>query len=302
MNISLCIATHRRPERLAVLLGDIAQQDVLPNDVVIVDNDASGSAREVVERFLTSGAPFPVRYDIQPVRGIALTRNRTVQLATSDWIAFIDDDERPPRSWLRQMVEAATRYEADGILGPVVPVVPPEAPDWIRRGQFYEVPQIASGDAVPLNKLRIGNALLRAACLRAEPGPFDVAYGLKTGEDGDMLARLVHKGAKIVWCQEAVVYEPVEPRRLRLRWLLQRALSGGQEFARMTLAGRYGSVGGLRRTFLFLRALAQLFAALGLMVVTWPLGRHHAARWLIAAWANLGKLTVFFGWHYSEYT
>jgi succinoglycan biosynthesis protein ExoM len=301
MNVSLCIATHRRPGRLAALLSDIAQQDRRPSEVIVVDNDAAGSAQPVVERFVAEGAPFPLRYEVQPVRGIALTRNRTVQLASGDWIAFIDDDERPPKAWLQRLVDAAARYEADGVLGPVLPVVPPEAPAWIRRGRFYDVPELASGGAVPLNKLRIGNALVRGDRLRAEPGPFDTAYGLKTGEDGDMLARLVHKGAKIVWCREAAVQEPVEPRRLRLEWLLQRGLSGGQEFARMTLAGRYGPVTGVRRTYLFLRALAQLIIALGLTIATCPMGRHHAARWLIAASANLGKLTVFFGWHYSEY-
>ena len=49
MNISLCIATYRRPERLSALLDDIVKQQLLPNEVVIVDNDVTGSARAVVE-------------------------------------------------------------------------------------------------------------------------------------------------------------------------------------------------------------------------------------------------------------
>ena len=301
MDVSLCIATHRRPERLAALLEDIARQELLPSQVVIVDNDAAGSAREVVERFVARGAPFAVQYEIQPVRGIALTRNRTVALATASWLAFIDDDERAPPAWMRQLADAAGRFEADGVLGPVVPVVPDEAPAWIRRGRFYDFARVETGRIVPLNMLRFGNVLLRGERLRAEPGPFDPAYGLMTGEDGDLLARMAAKGARIVWCDEAIVHEPVEASRLSLRWLLQRALSGGQEYARKTLAGRYGPVNGARRLALFFRALAQLLVALALMLVVTPLGRHHAARWLAAAFANFGKLTVFFGWRYSEY-
>jgi succinoglycan biosynthesis protein ExoM len=32
-----------------------------------------------------------------------------------------------------------------------------------------------------------------------------------------------------------------------------------------------------------------------------PAGRHRAARWLITASANLGKLSVFWGWRYRAY-
>jgi succinoglycan biosynthesis protein ExoM len=301
MKISVCIATYRRPERLSVLLDDLARQERVPDEVVVVDNDASGSARDTVERKRHEGIAFPIHYEVQPKRGIAITRNRTVALATGDWLAFIDDDERAPAAWLRLLIESAQANAADGVLGPVVSVVPEHAPAWIRRGNFYQFPRMQSGGIVPLNRLRFGNVILRGEPLRREPGPFDPAYGLMTGEDGDLLARLVQKGSKIIWCDEAIVEEPVEQARLSLRWLLQRALSGGQEFARKTLAGRYGPVTPLRRVSLFFKALAQLCIAMVLAVVTFPLGRHYTARWLAAASGNLGKLTIFFGWHYSEY-
>jgi succinoglycan biosynthesis protein ExoM len=124
---------------------------------------------------------------------------------------------------------------------------------------------------------------------------------LATGEDADLLIRLVQKGAKIVWCDEAVVMEPVESSRLSLRWLLQRALSGGQEYSRKTISGRLGPVGSAVRLQLVVRALAQLLIAGALAVVALPFGRHHAAAWLIKASANLGKLSIFWGWHYQEY-
>jgi len=301
MKISLCICTYKRPERLGALLDDLARQSLLPGEVIVVDNDAAGSARGVVERHRTASTAFAVHYDIQPRRGIALTRNRTVAMASGDWLAFVDDDERAPPEWLRQLVDAALKYEADAVLGPVVPVVPDHAPAWIRRGSFYDFPRMATGGVVPLNRLRFGNALLRGVPLRAQPGPFNPDYGLMTGEDGDLLARMVHHGSKVIWCDEAIVTEPVEPARLSLRWLLQRALSGGQEFARKTLAGTYGPVSMLRRIGLFGRALLQLVAACALALLSWPLGRHRAAQWLTRAAANFGKLSIFWGWHYHEY-
>ena len=145
MQISICIATYRRPERLRSLLDDLLLQECRPSEIVVVDNDAAGSARPVVDAVVAARPPIPIHYAVQPARNIALTRNRTVELSGGEWIAFIDDDERAPAAWLRQLVEAAERHSADGVLGPVVPEVPQSAPDWIRRGRFYDFPRLATG-------------------------------------------------------------------------------------------------------------------------------------------------------------
>jgi succinoglycan biosynthesis protein ExoM len=301
VKLSVCIATYRRQERLAALLEDLVHQDLPPDEVVVVDNDAAGSARAVVEQRRAGGCSFGLHYEIQPERNIAMTRNRTVHASHGEWLIFVDDDERAPPAWLRQLLEAAARYDADGILGPVEPQVPPSAPAWIRRGKFYDWPHRPSGTVVPRRMLRFGNVLLRGALLREEPGPFDVSFGLSTGEDDDLLLRLIARGARIVWCDEALVWEPIESKRLSLRWLLQRALGGGQQFARLSIRGRYGPVNVVSRGAMMLRWLTQLLVALTLAALCWPIGRHRAVAWLIKASANLGKLTVFVGWRYEQY-
>lgn len=301
MNISVCIATWRRPARLAVLLADLVGQRRPPQQVVVVDNDAAGSARAVVEARRLLGAPFEIVYAIQPQQNIALARNLSVELAGGDWLAFVDDDEQAPPTWLAELAEATRLWVADGALGPVEPVLPASAPDWVVRGGFHRWVRLTSGSVVPPNQLRFGNVLLRASLLRELPQPFDPAYGLTGGEDGDLLARLVQQGARIVWCDEAPVSEPVEPARLRLRWLVLRALRGGQDFARHTLAGRYGRIDGTGRVAFAGRAALQCAAAALLVLPAAVAGRHRAVHWLLKSAANAGKLSVYFGWHYREY-
>lgn len=300
LSISVCIATYRRLDRLEALLGDLTRQQLLPDEVIIVDNDPTGSARHVVERCLQARPPFPIHYAIQPIKNISITRNRTVELANREWLAFVDDDERAPDFWLATLAAAVREHAADGVLGPVEPVVPADAPGWIRRGRFYDFPRMTTGTVVPPNRLRFGNVLLRASPLKALGTPFDPAYGLTGGEDGDLLARLALAGTRIVWCDEAIVHEPVEKSRLNLKWLLRRALRGGQDFARHSLKGRYGRRSG-ERLRLFIRALVQLVAAAALALVVLPFGWHRSAHWLTKASANVGKLSIFLGWHYREY-
>lgn len=301
MKVSACIATYRRLDRLDALLTDLRLQERAPDEVVVVDNDAAGSARPVIEQHRAAGYPFPLVYEVQPERNIAITRNRTVALAQGAWLAFIDDDERAPPFWLGRLLDTAETFASDGVLAPVEPQVPDSAPAWIRRGRFYDWPHLPTGTPVPANMLRFGNVLLRGSILRSAPGPFDPAFGLSTGEDGDLLLRLIDKGAKVIWCDEAIVWEPIESKRLSLRWLMQRALSGGQHFARLSISGRYRGVNAVARLLMLARWTAQLGVALLLAVVSCPAGRHHSAAWLIKAAANFGKLTAFWGWRYGEY-
>jgi succinoglycan biosynthesis protein ExoM len=299
-SISVCIATYRRTDRLEALLEDLGRQILPPSEIVVVDNDAAGSARAVIERCRQFLRAIPIHYDIQPEKNISLTRNRTVALATQQWLAFVDDDERAPNDWLSRLATAAAEYSADGVLGPVDPVVPDSAPRWIRRGRFYDFPRMKTGAVVPPNRLRFGNLILRASALKSMDVIFDPAYGLTGGEDGDLLSRMTLRGSRIVWCDEALVHEPIEKSRLSLKWLMRRSLRGGQDFARHTLNGRYGArFAGRPR--LFARALVQLVVAAAVAVVVLPLGRHHAAHWLTRASANVGKLSIFLGWHYREY-
>jgi len=301
MNISVCIATYRRTELLQALLGDLADQTQLPSEVVVVDNDPEGGAQHIVEQARSVGLPFPIRYSIQPQKNIALTRNDSVLCSSGEWLAFIDDDERAPVDWLEGLAAAAKRFGADGVLAPVVPMLPPEAPAWLQRGRFYHWPRMKTGSVVPTQLLRFGNLMLNGERLRRMDPMFDPAYGLTGGEDGELLSRLVQDGARLIWCDSAIVSEPVPVSRLSLRWLLLRSLRGGQDFARLVLAGRHGPVTGLSRLRLLMRSLMQLLGACVLALLCLPLGLHRSAYWLTKASANLGKLSTFVGLHYREY-
>jgi succinoglycan biosynthesis protein ExoM len=305
-SVSVCIPTFKRVDRLELLLDDIAQQTYPCNEIVVVDNDADGSAKALIEQFrqkvCTSHPMLSIKYEIQPIKNISITRNRTIALATGEWLAIVDDDERAPKDWVELLLQAAKKYSADAIIAPVVPVVPDYAVGWIRRGNFYETPRSATtGQQVPRDHYRFGNILLRAAVLRNEPGPFDPAYGNTGGEDGDLLCRLELKGIKLVWSDEAIVKEPVEQKRLSANWLWMRAMRGGQDLARHILKGRYGSIGFFGKAAFSCRAFAQLIAAAILAVIVLPLGRHQSMKWVIKVAANFGKLSYFWGWHYREY-
>ncbi len=300
-DISLCIATFRRPTKLGRLLEDLAGQSQQPTEVVVVDNDAAQTARAVLDRFRARGYPCRLVYAVEPQQNISLARNRCVALATGRWLAFVDDDERAPAEWLQRLAACAGTAAADGVLGPVIPVLPEGTAKWLGNGTLHDWPRMRTGTVVPANRLRFGNVLLSRSWLTVQPEPFDPALGLTGGEDGDLLGRLRQQGARLVWCDEAWVQEPVDPSRLRLRWLWLRAMRGGQDHARHLLRGRYGTKGPLGRAAYFMRALLQVLFAAAIALLVMGAMPHQGVRWLLRVSANLGKLSVLGGLHHREY-
>ena len=301
MRISLGLATYQRPRQLQLLLGDLLRQTRPPDEVVVVDNDPAGSGRSVVEAMAACKPPFTLHYEIQPAKNISLTRNRSVALASGDWFASLDDDERVNSDWLQALVSGQRQSGADGLLGPVEYSFPPGVPAFLKYNDVFQRRRFESGATVPRDAYRFGNVLLRMELLRQLPGPFDPAYGLTGGEDGDLLCRLNDAGARICWCNEAEVFEPVEPARTRTRWVLLRALRGGQDYARHFRRGYYGHPGALAVCRFIARAAAQMLVALALSLLAVPIGRARVLHWLVKAASNLGKLSIWGGWHYREY-
>ena len=94
-HICVCICTYKRPEFLKRLLGELRGQDtagLFTYSIVVADNDQLRSAQETVSDYASS-SHIPIKYCVEPRQNIALTRNKAVENADGDFVAFIDDDE-----------------------------------------------------------------------------------------------------------------------------------------------------------------------------------------------------------------
>lgn len=298
--ISICVCTFQRPALLARLLAALAVQAGAPRfEVVVVDNDAAGSAKAV----LTAAARDPrlaLRSAVEPRQSIALARNRSVRLARAEWLAFIDDDEEPAAGWLAGLHRAARAFGADAVAGPVVPRLPPATPAWFVRAGVYDRPRHATGARVPPGELRTGNLLIRRdVLLRGAPadGPFDPRFGLSGGEDSKLLRGLARRGARFVWCDEAEVVETIPAARTRVGYLVATAFGAGHIYARQELAlrGRRAMPG------FVIRGLGALVVGSAMALASLPRGPDHAVRWARLAVTGAGKLLGLAGGRYDRY-
>jgi succinoglycan biosynthesis protein ExoM len=239
-HVSVCICTFRRPELLRRLLDAIASQrrDArFSFDVVVVDNDAGRSAESLV-RELASRTDLEAIYDVEPHRNISLARNRAVRNASGNLVAFLDDDECPVQDWLVRLYDTWRTSGADGVLGPVVPDYPPEAPAWLTAGRFFDRRRLPTGAPISARDGRTGNVLLRRSILTDGEGWFDPAFGRTGGEDSDFFRRQFAGGRVFVWCDEAVAHETVPPDRWSTSFHLKRYWRSGTIDGEWMRAGR----------------------------------------------------------------
>jgi succinoglycan biosynthesis protein ExoM len=233
-HISVCICTFKRPDLLRELLAALSDQktdNLFTYSVVVADNDPLRSAESVVTGF-TATTRLTVKYCVQPLQNIALTRNTALQHADEgDLIAFIDDDELPTGDWLYQLLKRHLACEVAGVLGPVKPRFEFEPPKWVKRGRFFDRPTHATGYRLSWTEARTGNVLFAKAILDGAGAPFNSEFDA-AGEDMDFFRRMMEKGHVFVWCDEAPVYEVVPPSRCTRTYLFRRALLRGSNFSK----------------------------------------------------------------------
>ena len=210
------------------LLHQLASQDTAGQfeySVVIVDNDAAGSARDMVVRFALE-RHLEATYAIGTENTIPLARNHAIRLARGNYIGIIDDDEFPSPQWLSTLYRSIRTFDVDGALGPVRPFFESEPPGWLIKGRFCERPTYRTGTLLRWDQTRTGNVLLRRSVFDSYGLSFDEAF--KTGgSDREFFKQAMLRGCRFVAVEEAPVYEVVPPERQTKRYWLRRALVNG---------------------------------------------------------------------------
>lgn len=288
--ISVCVCTFRRAS-LAMTLDSLAQQRLERGqslEVIVADNDCDDRRRREIEGE-GSRLGLSLTYVHAPACNISVARNACLEAATTDWIAFVDDDEVARPDWLMHLLAAREGHEV--VFGIAQARYDAATPDWIRQGDFHS--NRLEGNDEPWNgytaNVAIDRRFVTATGLR-----FSEALGQVGGEDTLFFFEAHARGARFAYAPTAVVDEPVPAHRARLRWLILRRFRAGQVH-HLLLQRRKTAVSGS------LAAAGKAFVCLTLAL----LGARRpvvAARRLLRGALHLGVVARAFGMApYREY-
>jgi glycosyltransferase involved in cell wall biosynthesis len=288
-HISVCVCTYQRPEFLARELKALGRQrtdGLFTYSIVVADNDELQSGKAVVEEFRKSQSVsrlVPVRYCVEPRQNIALARNKAVENAEGDFIAFLDDDEFPAADWLLTLFRACEQYQVDGVLGGVRRQFDETPPKWIAKGEFYKRPIRPTGLPVQWSVGRTGNVLLRKTVFTPGEAPFRPEF--RHGEDQDFFRRAIDNGCHFIWCSEAMTDEVIPPVRWKRTFMLRKALLRGSSAALQPTLGAAN----------ILKSMVAVPAYTLLLPFAMILGHHHFMTLLVKLCDHLGKLLTLLG-------
>lgn len=221
LEVTVCVVVYNAIENIQQCLDSLMAQDypVHLTELLFIDNNSTDGTKELLQFYDQHYSH--VRTIINPVVGIAGSRNLGLKRARFDYIAFTDSDCVVPTNWLSKLVAGFEKYvkeepELAAVGGSNVP--PRESSLFYNtldillntyigshgsvQGRRYErdryVPHIPT-----VNILYHKPTVLRA-------GGFDVTFG-NIGEDQDLSFRLEKLGHPLVYLADTEVVHKMRP-------------------------------------------------------------------------------------------
>ena len=204
IEISVVVPVRDEEDSIRALLEGLLSQTLPPNEIVITDGGSIDATREIIEEFISRGAPVKlIREKVAlPGRG----RNVGVKNSQYEWIAFTDAGNRPEPDWLAHLAaKIGDGSTVDVVYGSYEPVVD----SFFREcAAVAYVPLAVEVEGTLTRSRFIASALMRRHVWEAVGG---FPEHLRSGEDLLFMQEIDQKGFQTIQAPQAVVFWSIQP-------------------------------------------------------------------------------------------
>ncbi len=216
MTITVAVPTYRRADAVRRCVESLFAQTRVPDEIVIVDSSEDDATQVALAAYMTR-----IRYIRHKSRLILpIARNRCIEAASTDLIAFIDDDAVAEKTWVRAIVDEFEKHpDLGGVTGPTInataDLVPlePLIRDSTRRNRILPWGEVRSDSRrwVPPQTQEVtsmpgGNMAFPLALLR-DIGGFDEQLDTPSfREETDVEFRILARGKKFAYAPGAYAW------------------------------------------------------------------------------------------------
>jgi GT2 family glycosyltransferase len=229
-------------ERLADTLAaveSVERQSLAPAEIiVVVDHNPA------LHRQLTADLPNALVLENREARGLSGGRNTGIEAASSDIVAFLDDDAVADPDWLKFFAERHADPAIAGVGGLTLPAWVTHRPswfpaefDWVVGCTYVGMPTVPS----PVRNVLGGNASYRREVVR-QVGGFRSGIGRSASkrplgcEETELCIRISQQrpGSVLFFDNRAVIWHKVPAARTRFSYFLSRCYAEGLSKAMVT--------------------------------------------------------------------
>jgi glycosyltransferase involved in cell wall biosynthesis len=229
-NITVAICTWNRAkllDRTLARMRDLKIPSGLTWELLVVNNNGTDDTDAVVK---SHESALPLRLLHEPKQGHSNARNCAVENTRGELLIWTDDDVLVDPEWLAEYAAAADRFPEAGYFGGTVdPWFEVAPPAWVKRnlpaleGPFAlrsfgpEVRPLKDGERVFGASMAFRTALLREH--QFNPALGRNGTGMLSGDETDLVDRLVAQGRFGVWVGTARVQHFVPADRMTREYL-----------------------------------------------------------------------------------
>lgn len=199
ISISVIIPSCNRPNELNVLIDSLNNsfqytKKSIETEIIVTDDSCNTLSKELINHNFPS-----VIWIKGPQNGPGANRNNAVNIASNEWLLFIDDDCYVNEEFIGAYSEMMEKESINILEGKII------CPDK-KNSIFIRQPENGDGGVLASANFAIRKDLFDKI------GRFD--EDLKIMEDIELASRLKYFGANITFCSSAIAYHPAQPKKL----------------------------------------------------------------------------------------
>ena len=182
-SVSVVIPCYNGAKFIRQTLDSVLAQTVEPHEILVVDDGSTDESREIAQSY----GP-PVRVIRQPNQGESVARNRGIEEARGDWIAFLDADDLWMPTKLERQIE---------VLGPDIAWVHTNYHVFGTKSREFNLAELSDEDRYDISRLCVcsnKDQNLSSAMVRRDVGTRFPEW-TQHGEDQIYLMDLILEGA-----------------------------------------------------------------------------------------------------------
>jgi glycosyltransferase involved in cell wall biosynthesis len=195
-SVSAIIPVYNGARHLAVAIASVLAQDVLPRELILIDDGSTDASLEVAAQAV-AGAPnnLSVRIMTQPNAGQSAARNAAAGVATGELLAFLDQDDTWYPDHIRRLGEPFIGHPTLGLCYGDFDEIDGTGSYVVRgflRSHGVQHPRSSIVDWIASDTMVLPTASLVRASAFQQVGGFDTA--LIGYEDDELWIRLFRAG------------------------------------------------------------------------------------------------------------
>jgi glycosyltransferase involved in cell wall biosynthesis len=220
---SIAVCTFNRSDFLEICLESILNNKKSDQfEILVIDNNSTDSTYSVVKKFQDNAQN--VKYFFEEKTGLSYARNKAIENANSEFIAFLDDDCFITDTYLDRLQWLIENLDFDCLGGMYLPWYYVQKPKWISD-DFGKMKSLYSDlSKVEEDYVAGGNMLFKKSVF-IKVGLFPVEFGMYGnltgyGEEDYVQEKIRKAGGSIYFDPELIVYHTVQKYKLSLTWQL----------------------------------------------------------------------------------